>query len=610
MTLESALSLCLSLSFTLLEMESASEGVPQSAVDRLTSEAEPPEAESSQPESNHPASPEPEVDFENGNIDLDSVLDDPGQIFASMRISLMQQNEDESIRVFEGSFSPSLNTDEAENYENVYTNLLRESLVRFYRYLLNQHSEPTGVRIWLQVNSSFDRVDENGDTQVVSFPMRIALHLYYDDSVSALNAILVPQMTTLVERTIYMTQSGSAWNFRGMESILIHTSLTMNSIDIGAPLRSNRASQRREILFGPNSIFHQTRAKRGFLTRKIANICGADSNCLVVALGIHALKLSRTDVVALNRVQGGLNEFQKRRNRILTAAHQTYNFSGIEFPVTYVNLQRFMSQNKDKIQLNLYGFYRTPGYRNRQSYKIWPYLTSDYSSKGGEIVHLLITHAGNKGGDTRAYHVSYIYDFDDLMNSAHQAFSKTRVRGTFCHTCTARFGSREALESHREFCQSGQSALSFAPITLRKQYIARDKSMPSSLIGFWDLETGILASPSDTFGPRSETRGRLRPVAVSFTYKYLLHPELYKSLLPRSIICETRLINRFLEILHFESFYLQSLIYQQKRSLRRLTSQERLDARRANICSNCHRHFTAVLKPHLHHCHEGSCFCG
>ena len=117
----------------------------------------------------------------------------------------------------------------------------------------------------------------------------------------------------------------------------------------------------------------------------------------------------------------------------------------------------------------------------------------------------------------------------------------------------------------------------------------------------FDMETAG-HSTAQSFGPLSCDSKELKPLAIGWNSKFLLHLERYEPLMPKALVGPDCVV-RFLKWMSFESFFLQSILKQDAHAMKPLTKDQCNHISRVNSCSNCKKYITDQQRT-KHHCHQ------
>ena len=159
--------------------------------------------------------------------------------------------------------------------------------------------------------------------------------------------------------------------------------------------------------------------------------------------------------------------------------------------------------------------------------------------------------------------------------------------------------SENNLHQHKFYCRQNKPMISFFDDSRTCRFTARSKKSATLACISFDLETAKIESPV-SFGPKSEDIHSLKPVAIAWQVKYLLHPELHPPLLPRAFVGEN-CVARFLAYMQFTSFYVQSVLRESYRPMAPLSDEDKIGMASANVCANCGKSmFLSQAKKH--HC--------
>ena len=183
----------------------------------------------------------------------------------------------------------------------------------------------------------------------------------------------------------------------------------------------------------------------------------------------------------------------ERISKLLIKQSEEFNWSGIEFPVSLKDINKFEKNNN--MSINVFGYEK----------EIIPLRISTVVSKY-EIDLLLISK-----GDI--YHYCLIKNFNKLMARNHHAMH-------YCRRCLNGFTCKEALTKHREYCMQHdiQKIVMPDPDTMLK-FKNDSRSMRLPFIVYADFES--LIKPIDTCQPNpsdSYTNQYQKHTPSSFCY--------------------------------------------------------------------------------------------
>ena len=220
------------------------------------------------------------------------------------------------------------------------------------------------------------------------------------------------------------------------------------------------------------------------------------------------------------------------------------------------------------------------------------------------VINLLITHR-KETGTAFTYHVNYIVNFHDLIRAECKSHSsRLRNKSTrYCLLCLRGYPTSKDLLEHGVHCGSGSPRITYPSPAQRLTFFQGKKQYPTNLICVWDIESRVNpGSRSATFGPLSRVEGKVEAISVGLYSRFALHPEEYMVVTPK-VITREDCLERFIEYLRFESFYLQAAVRQNKKRMRPLLAHEREAGARATHCCNCKKYLETRI---FNHCHEVS----
>ena len=130
-----------------------------------------------------------------------------------------------------------------------------------------------------------------------------------------------------------------------------------------------------------------------------------------------------------------LNPVEKNKEKIdgtLKSKIDTLNTTGIEYPVSLSDINKFEKQN-EIISITVFGY--------NEKDKVYPLRTSEYSNRSCKIKLLLV----EKGGVS---HYCLIENFSPLLSSQ---VSKHNGKSFICDDCLNPFLKEESLNKHKEY---------------------------------------------------------------------------------------------------------------------------------------------------------------
>ena len=483
--------------------------------------------------------------------------------------------------------------DELSDYEILFRRFIRPSLVSFYQSLLER---APSVKVWSQMNVLFTRTLNDGTEDQIDFPMRAPAALLLDPSHSALDLLASSQVENMIERCAMLQRTGSNFTFHSFQTAIFNVSFVQNSLlnSVGASTSAHTHK-----LFGSNSKNHLNSKRKLPLRRHISGICSDKSDCFLLALGASALRLSKPEIDQAN--QKSLKEHANFKAHLISAAHQHFDLRGLGYPASIAEITNFQKNNEALINLNIYAFAKK--LTSRPYYTIFPFLIAKEPRHEIPTLNLMISRQVTRGStDQIGYHINVIYGFAAMMRaSMPRGFDKA-----FCPMCCMPFQSRTVMESHKPHCQKLKTRLVFPPRSTRQIFEAQRKKSLTACLFTFDIETCTKSDSSVSFGPKSSKIKSLNTMAVGMTAKFLLHPLKYDPILPK-IFLGPDSMQQFIQHLHFESFYVQSILRQDSLPMKPLTDEEKALILNCNSCGNCQKHLNPEDK-RLHHCHACSFF--
>ena len=530
-------------------------------------------------------------DGDDGDDNPDDDHDDDGDdnnvdahIFDTMTFRLTMESEDSIVQKWLGHLTPP-EVDYAD-YVPIFYRRISGAFFRFYLYLLNL--VPTGLSCWWETEVAFESERAEGEIEKIHLPMRLKRVHLYDANHDSLRDLVSGQMNDLVSRVQDLIHSGSDWTFQKVCHCEAHVSRNLQNIFNNIGWSRTQLRQRRR--FGTQSSCHLNSKSTYVLSRHLISLCSDVGDCFILCLGIGLDGLTKERLTALN-ANDTLCEELKSRLRTLVA--QNYDINSCQtYPVSLHQIEAFRIANKDKICLNIYGFYLDHKAKSRSRYIFFPVSIDKNMREGVSSVDLVITHR-SEGGE---YHLNYCIDFHKMLRNS---VSYKSSKHLFCHFCCSGHDSLKDLKDHESYCAEGEPCIIFPPPTERLEYEAKKKSSPSVAIFVGDIETKL--SESDvSFGRLSKTRGVMDGMMIGYCSKFLIHEDIFPNTCP--ILLEgPGCVDRHWKFIRFDVFYVNSLISQKDMPMTPLSAEEEKLIRGASHCANC-RKFLAV-PPLAHHCH-------
>ena len=199
-----------------------------------------------------------------------------------------------------------------------------------------------------------------------------------------------------------------------------------------------------------------------------------------------------------------LYPFKEDRNKIdktLKSKIETLNTTGIEYPVSLSDINKFEKQN-ETISITVFGY--------NEKDKVYPLRISEYSNRSCKIKLLLV----EKGGIS---HYCLIENFSRLVSSQ---VSKHKEKSFICDNCLNPFPNEKSLNNHKEYCSTNECIKMDMPekgsILKFKNYCNSEK-VP--FIIYADTESLIKPIQSCEPNPQSSyTKKYQKHEPISFSY--------------------------------------------------------------------------------------------
>ena len=122
----------------------------------------------------------------------------------------------------------------------------------------------------------------------------------------------------------------------------------------------------------------------------------------------------------------------QRLDKELMGKESTLNMEGIDYPVSFKDLNKFEKQNPN-ITITVFGY---------EGKSVYPLRNSAYTDRDYNIILMLIEKGGVK-------HYCLVKSIERLLSS--QA-SNGKRKEHFCLRCLNPFWCQEALDKHKEYC--------------------------------------------------------------------------------------------------------------------------------------------------------------
>lgn len=193
------------------------------------------------------------------------------------------------------------------------------------------------------------------------------------------------------------------------------------------------------------------------------------------------------------RALNPIEDHPERVSKILRKQADKHDWSGVEFPMTLIQITKF-EKNNDNVSVNVFGY---------EKMTVYPLRVSEHSARK-HAVDLLLIAVGPKT------HFCLINSLSRLLSS--QSSSRDHAR-MYCRRCLNDFDNDAALTKHQMYCNNHSAVRPELPApgtTLAFENYNRSMRVP--FIVYADFESFI--KPIDT----------CRPVtSVSYTKQYQKH---------------------------------------------------------------------------------------
>ena len=495
------------------------------------------------------------------------------------------ESEDSSVQKWIGRLTPP--AVDYSDYVPIFFSRISGAFFRFYLYLLSL--APEGISVWWETQVLFETEDADEEIQTVPLPMRLRRVYLYDSHHQTLNDLISGQMHDIVARVQDLVHSGSDWLFKNVVHCEAHVSKNINGQfnNIGW----SRTERRMRRKFGNQTSFHLNSKNKHVFSRHLISLCSDVGDCFLLCLGMSLDGTSKEQIAEMKESDSNFDRF---KSRLRTLVAQTYDIRSCSasFPISLHQIESFKLANKGKVCLNIYGFYLDKKVKSRIRYVFFPVSVSQDIRDDIPSVTLVITHRSENG----EYHLNLCHDYQAMLRNS--VFYKSE-KIFFCRFCCSGHNSFEDQTTHEAYCSEGESCLIFPRPTERLVYEQKKKASPVVSILAGDIETK-LAKSDISFGSLSSTRGKLEPLMIGFSSKFLVHEDIFPNTCP--IILEgPKCVDNSWKWLRFEIFYLNAIINQQERPMERLSFEQKKAIQEASHCANCHKY----LNGHgvSHHCH-------
>ena len=507
----------------------------------------------------------------------------------SMTFALEIESEDSTTQKWRGKLDPPAAA--YADYNSLFLERVFNAFLKFYLHLLNLSRH--GVQLWWEIAVRFERdADEGGSVQTVDLPMRLRTVRLLDNNELTLRDVLIGQMNDLLSRVSDLIHQGSDWTFVNLGNCVAHVSRNLNfQFNL---IGSRKTLKRNERRYGPNAPKHLNSKNRPIMPKHLISLCSENDDCFILSIALALENITKED---LNRMKQNDQEFVKLKSRLRTLVHQTYDTTSVtSYPTSLHEIDEFRRANKDVLSLNVYGFRLDKTIKSRKKYVFFPVSISKENGPHVRIIDLVITYQSSLG----TYHLNYASNFNLMLrNSVHPNSPKKH----FCRYCCGGYRTENELSSHAQYCSVGDPRLEFPSKQRRLIFEAKKKSVPTTVLLTCDIETALSKENLTSFGPLSETSGRLEPVMIGYVMKFLLHADLFPQSMPKMLEGPS-CVEEIWKFLQFDVFYINSLINQMDQPIRPLSDSEKQLLDTATNCACCKRFFSDGRSV-THHCHAG-----
>ena len=201
----------------------------------------------------------------------------------------------------------------------------------------------------------------------------------------------------------------------------------------------------------------------------------------------------------------------ERIDKDLKSKQDTLNMKGIKYPVDFRDIDRFESQNPN-ISISVVGY-------NEKDKTVNPLKRSNYTGCEHDIVLLLLkgVKKGENGEEKENSHYVLVNNISALLASQINNHKGTR---NICLNCFCGFGTKEALNKHKEYCYNNECVkLSMPPAGtfLRFKNFLHSEKAPFAI--YADFES--LVKSMDNCDPdpnKSYTKKYQKHEPTSFSY--------------------------------------------------------------------------------------------
>ena len=209
----------------------------------------------------------------------------------------------------------------------------------------------------------------------------------------------------------------------------------------------------------------------------------------------------------MNVLNGALYPKDKNAERIdkdLKSKQDTINMKGIQYPVSFRDIDRFESQNPE-ISITILGY--------NQDERVYPLKISKYTGVKHDITLLLIKNEDNS-------HYCLVKNLSALMSAQINNHKGSR---NFCLNCFNGFNTLDSLNKHKEYCYNNECVKIEMPppnTHLKFKNFLHSEKAPFAI--YADFES--LLKPIDNCDPdhnKSYTKKYQKHDPVSFDYNII-----------------------------------------------------------------------------------------
>ena len=319
-----------------------------------------------------------------------------------------------------------------------------------------------GIKTILYLICIMERITPNGTIET-EFAFHSAIKLIFENTdVNEVYDEMAMEIKESIEKTLRVPSSG--WRFLKIKNLTLHTAkwdpLNAGSyIDLPPNLKNKKA---------------------------IINMKNKDNECFKWCV-LRALNPKNTN--------------PDRIDKDLKSKQDTLNMEGIEYPVSFRDIDRFESQNPN-ISISVFGY--------NQDERVYPLKISNFTGCEHDITLMLIKDGENS-------HYCLINNMSALIASQINNHKGTR---NICLNCLNSFKCKQSLDKHKEYCYNNECIKTIMP---EQGTYLRFKNFPHSekvpFVVYADFEA--LIKEMDNCDPdpnKSYTKKYQKHEPISFSY--------------------------------------------------------------------------------------------